>query len=349
MKNTNPVGLFDFEGRLSKLSKQGDPLEQLNKYISWEDFRTILKEVLTKEPKGKGGRPPFDYLMMFKILVLKKYFGLSDDNTEYQILDRISFCRFLGIGFSDAVPDSKTIWLFSEKLGEKTIELLFNKFDLTLTKQGILGKEGSMVDATFVEVPRQRNSRAENAEIKKGNIPKDWDGNPNKKRQKDTDARWTKKNGEKHYGYKNHTKVDKVSKIIKTYKVTDASVHDSQTLKNLIDQKDKKMNLWADSAYSGEEIENLLKNNEIENKINEKGYRNKPLTEEQKLKNRAKSKVRARVEHVYGFIKNCMKGSSIRTIGIKRAKIGIGLTNIVYNFFRYIQIIKNNAKSVYGC
>lgn len=349
MKNTNPVGLFDFEHRLNKLSKQGDPLEQLNKYILWEEFSPILNEALKIEPKGKGGRPPFDYVMMFKILVLKKYFGLSDDNTEYQILDRISFCRFLGIGLNDAVPDSKTIWLFSEKLGEKTIEQLFKKFNSTLTKQGVISKEGNMVDASFVEVPRQRNSREENAQIKQGESPKEWDDNPNKKSQKDTDARWTKKNGEKHYGYKNHTKVDKGSKIIKKYKVTDASVHDSQTLKGLINKKDKKKDLWADSAYSGEDIKIFLKTNQIGNKINEKGYRNKPLTEEQKLNNKEKSKVRARVEHVYGFVKNSMQGFFVKTIGIKRAKREIGIINLVYNFFRYIQIIKINANTVSSC
>ncbi|MDR3130221.1 MAG: transposase [Treponema sp.] len=103
-------GFFDENDRLKELSKMGDPLERLNLYIDWEQFREILTLILRKEPKGPGGRPPFDCVMMFKILILQRLYNISDAQAEYQIKDRLSFMRFLGLSLRDTVPDEKTIW-----------------------------------------------------------------------------------------------------------------------------------------------------------------------------------------------------------------------------------------------
>jgi IS5 family transposase len=341
MKNKNVKGLFDEAMRLEKLSKQGDSLVLLKKKIQWEQFRTILESVLIKEAKGPGGREPFDYIMMFKILILQRYYNLSDDQMEYQILDRMTFMRFLDLELSDKVPDSKTIWLFKETLTKaNVVEKLFEKFHDELEKQGYIGNEGKIIDASFVEVPRQRYSREENKEIKEGKIPDDWQDKPHKLSQKDIDAKWTKKNNETFYGYKDHVKTDKKSKLIDKYKVTDASVHDSQPLDDLLEEKDADQPLHADSAYTGENQEKTIEGKKLINCVNEKGYRNKPLTEQQIAKNRKKSKVRARVEHVFGFIENSMGGSFIKTIGIARATTTIGLMNLTYNMFRVIQLQK---------
>ena len=327
--------------RLEKLTKQGDSLVLLKEKIQWEQFRTILESVLKKESKGPGGRKAFDYIMMFKILILQRYYNLSDDQMEYQILDRMTFMRFLDLELSDKVPDSKTIWLFKETLTKaKVVEKLFEKFHNELEEQGYIGNEGKIIDASFVEVPRQRNSREENKEIKEGNIPQYWQEKPHKLSQKDIDAKWTKKNDDTFYGYKDHVKTDKKSKLIDKYKVTDASVHDSQPLYELLEEKDAEQALHADSAYTGEEQEKTIKDKRLINCVNEKGYRNKPLTEQQKAKNKEKSRIRARVEHVFGFIENSMHSSFIRTIGIARATATIGLMNLTYNLFRYIQLQK---------
>lgn len=160
----------------------------------------------------------------------------------------------------------------------------------------------------------------------------------NKVAQKDVDARWTKKNNVSFYGYKNHIKADVKTKLIEHYVVTDASVHDSQTIEELLTQKDKGQELYADSAYTGEKQEEIYKKMEVIERIIEKGYRNKPLTEEQNKNNREKSKTRARVEHVFGFVENSMNGSYIRTIGIARAKAKIGLMNLTYNICRCVQL-----------
>ena len=330
------LGIFTEETRLEKLSKLGDSLEKLN-IIDWDIFRPTLNVAFMKEHKGCGGRPPYDYLLLFKVLILQRLFNLSDDQTEYQINDRMSFMRFLGLSLGDKVPDAKTIWLFRDTLTQaKVIEELFRLFNRQLDSQGVITHTGTIVDATFVDAPRQRNTREENKIIKAGEIPEEWtESTPkatHKLAQKDTDARWTVKGGEKHYGYKDHTKVDADSKIITDYAVTNAAVHDSNEFVDFIDQTDKAV--YADSAYAGREIAEKLPEN-VANNIQEKGYRNRPLTEGQKESNRNKSKVRARIEHVYGFMTGSMKGITVRSIGRQRAGFNIGLTNLVYNLCRY--------------
>lgn len=338
-KRHRDYGFFDQDIRLSKLSDLGDPLERLSNGVDFEMFRELLVENMMKGSKGKGGRPPYDYVLLFKILILQRFYNLSDDQVEYQINDRMSFMRFLGLTIADDVPDSKTIWNFREKLLDlELIEAIFDLFLKELEKLGLIAKEGKIMDASFVEVPRQRNTRDENREIKEGNIPESFKKNPHKLAQKDTDARWTKKNNVNYYGYKNHIKTDAKSKLITKYLVTSASVHDSQVIEPLLDEKDKGEEFYADSAYTGEQQERIIEKKEMINQITEKGYKNKPLTEEQKANNRIKSKVRSRVEHVFGFMENSMGGMYFRNIGFTRIAGAIGLMNLTYNMFRKIQL-----------
>jgi len=327
-------GFFDENDRLEELSKIGDPLEKLNNYIKWEGFRDILTNAFTKEAKGPGGRPPFDYVMMFKVLILQKLYNIADDKTEYLIKDRLSFQRFLGLALCDTVPDAKTIWNFKEILQEADIlDTIFEQFVEQMENKGIITRSGSIVDATFVDVPRQRNKKDENDKIKTGKIPEEWETDENrcKLAQKDTDARWATKNKEVHYGYKNHVKIDKKSKLITKYTVTSAEIHDSQELKNLIEPK-KDRRIYGDSAYTGKEVQECIPEN-IKNRIHEKGYRDHPLTKTQENNNTAKSRIRVRVEHVFARMHQ-FGGITIRTIGMQRAEIQIGLLNMAYNLTR---------------
>ncbi len=342
MKNINPLGLFDDHFLFEKLTKLGDPLERLNKYIDWNVFKSPINEAFIDElkVKAKGGRPPFDKLIMFKALLIQSLYNLSDDQLEYQIVDRASFKRFLGLKKSDKVPDSKTFWHFREQLINKDVILdLFKTFNEALDAAGVFANEGKMVDASFVEAPRQRNSREENKHIKQtGTAPKEWDAKPNKKRQKDVDARWTKKNNATFYGYKNHVKSDTKTKFIERYEVTSASVHDSQAIENLLTEKDEGQPLYADSAYGGKDQEKVYQKKKVINKVHEKGNRNNPLTDEQKANNKEKSTIRVRVEHIFGFVENSMNGSFVRTIGFVRAKAKIGMMNLTYNICRCAQL-----------
>jgi len=327
MKNLN---LFAEDDRLAKLSKLGDQLEKLNSVIDWTKLEPLLKGVFAKEAKGAGGRPPYNYVMMFKILVLQRIYNISDDQTEFQINDRMSFMRFLGLSLGETVPDAKTIWYFKNELANANVmESLFALFTRELETRGIITHKGTIVDATFVDAPKQRNNREENKQVKNGEIPENW--SENKRRQKDTDARWTKKNNEVHFGYKDHVKVDADSKIITDYAVTGANVHDSREFTGFLNDTDEIV--YADSAYVGQEIpEN------VRAEICEKGYRNHPLTDEQKKSNREKSKIRCRIEHVFGYMTSSMRGITFRGIGKTRAVFNIGLTNLIYNMCRYTTI-----------
>jgi IS5 family transposase len=348
-----PIGFqpsfFDVHERTAKLTEMGDPLVELNKRIDWEAFRPGLNAVYEKARKSNAGAKPIDVVLMFKILVLQQLNNLSDERIEYQIRDRLSFMRFLGLQMESRVPDAKTVWLFRERLKElKLVEVLFAKFHDQLASQGYVARAGQMIDATFVEVPRQRNTREENAGIKAGEPPEAWKDTPAKQRQKDVDARWTKKNEETHYGYKNHVNADAANKLVQSYAVSDAAVHDSQVFEELLDQtsdaKGEKRPVYADSAYRSKDREQTLAADGFESQIHEKGTRGHPLTDEQKASNRVKSQTRARVEHVFGA-QHAMGGHVVRTIGLARAKVKIGMMNLVYNMKRLVQLIRRDVSA----
>jgi IS5 family transposase len=251
--------------------------------------------------------------------------------------------RFLNLAISDDVPDSKTIWNFREQLTSLgLVEGLFEAFLEQLEALGLVVNQGKIIDASFVEVPKQRNNREDNKKIKSGEVPEHWKGQPHKRSQKDTDAKWTKKNFQNYYGYKNHVNVDRRHKLVRRYLVSDAAQHDSQPVDHLLMRGNTGSGVWADSAYRSEEMENKLRERKLKSHIHRKGKRGKPLTEQAKGSNRTKSSVRVRVEHVFGAQTNDMGGTLVRTIGIVRAKAKIGMKNLAYNMRRLVQLRRIN-------
>jgi transposase, IS5 family len=328
------TGLLDWQNRFRQLDEGGDPLPKLKKLVDWERFRPELEAVRDKERKSNAGRKPFDVILMFKVLVLQSLYNLSDERIEFQIRDRLSFMRFLGLSLGDAVPDEKTIWLFREQLTEAgVIKRLFKEFDEFLEEKGFSARRGQIIDASIVEAPRQRNSREENRQIKAGQNPEDW--SDQKKRQKDSDARWTRKNGQNYYGYKNHIDIDVEHKLIRDYEVTPASVHDSQVFETLLDEDNSSRDVWADSAYRSEEKLEALGKSRFREHLQRKGCKDKKLTEREKKGNRTRSRIRSRVEHIFGVQAMRAGDLIIRTIGLIRAKAKIGLRNLAYNLDRF--------------
>ena len=340
----NESGLFDKAMRLEELHAMGDPLAKLDAVIDWMLFAAVFERLPKIEPKGLGGRPAFAPAMMFKALVIQNLYQLSDQQLEFQITDRLSFKRFLGLTDADKSPDEKTFWAFRETLTRnELIEPLFVIFHAALETKGMFARKGQMVDATFVEVARQRNSREDNATIKAGEVPEGWKEQPHKARQKDVDARWTKKNGERYYGYKNHVKVDSRSKLIEDFAVTDASVHDSNALEELIAEGDP--TTYVDSAYTGPRCEEIFAEKKVLAKPIERAYRNKPLNGSQQRNNRARSRVRVRVEHVFATMRMSLRSAWNRCIGRTRNRAMIAMTNLVYNMVRFEQIERLGLKN----
>jgi IS5 family transposase len=329
-------GFFDISSRLESLSSCGDPLLKLKELVPWDSFRPLIEQARLDPTKQATGRPAYDAVLMFKILILQSLYNLSDDQTEYQIRDRLSFMRFLNLTLADRVPDAKTTWLFKDTLAKKgVVEILFEHFSAHLTHSGYIAQGGQIVDASLISCPKQRNKRAENEAIKEGKIPEDWADNPAKLAQKDVDARWTKKNGLSYYGYKNHINVDKAHKIIRQYDVTKASTHDSQALEAVLDSGNTADVIWADSAYRSQKIEALLAEKKIRSQIHYKGTRGKKLSEFKDKVNHKRSKIRCRVEHIFGA-QSQMGPTISRSIGLVRTKARIGLRNLTYNLRRFI-------------
>lgn len=320
-----PMGasLFEEEFTVEALSQMGNSLERLSSLVDFEMFRAVLEDVLlAKECKTPAGRKPIDVVLMFKVIFLQRYYGLGEHQIQYQIIDRTSFRQFLGIHTVAEIPDEKTVWACRDKLGKAgTFDLLFDEFRAYLDSLGLSFNEGKIIDATFVETPRQRNTRDENKQIKEGNDSRLWqsedgDSEREKKRKthkrshKDIDARWTKKRGENHYGYKDHVKADKKTKLIEKCHTTDTSVHDSNVDAPLIDEKDKGQDLWLDAGYVGKE--DVVEKSGMIHIICEKGYKNHPLTDGQKKSNREKSRTRCLIEHIFGFVEGAMNDSLVR-------------------------------------
>ena len=335
-------GFFDADKRLAVISAKGDPLEMIDRVVPFESFRAEIEAATltpASEKKSNAGRKPIDVIVMFRMLVLQSLYNLSDEQIEYQVRDRLSFTRFVRLGIEDSIPDGTTLWLFRETLAKAgLIEKLFERFGQHLEARGYIARGGQMVDATIVPVPKQRNSRDENEDVKAGKTPRAWKKDPSKNRQKDKDARWTKKHGKSFYGYKNHVNADARHKLIRQYDVTDASVHDSQKFDGLLNKTNTSADVYADSVYRSAETEAKLRVRGLRSQIHQRASRNHPLSKAQENANRKKSKIRARVEHVFGAQQTSPGGRIIRTIGIARAKAKIGLQNLAYNIRRLVTL-----------
>jgi len=225
---------FDLSYRFASLDAKTGPLAEIDAVVPWGKFRPALERAWRKpdaDRKSRAGRKPINAVLMFKTLVLSALYNLSDDQIEYQVRDRLSFIRFLGLGLGDRVPDAKTVSLYRDALAQAgKVEELFGLFDGHLARQGYIARGGQILDASIVPLRCPHNTRDENAATKNGEVPEDWADKPAKRCQKDPDARWTKKHGKSHYGYKNHVNMDRTHKLVRRYHVSDAAVHDSQAV-----------------------------------------------------------------------------------------------------------------------
>ncbi|MGB0670705.1 MAG: IS5 family transposase [Rhodospirillales bacterium] len=345
-------GFFDMDERYAALSAAGDPLLRLGELLDFEVFRAPLLLALRRSDRSKGARSPYDPVMMFKILVLQALYNLSDDQTEFQVRDRLSFMRFLGLGLHDRVPDAKTIWLFRALLVRASaVEKLFDRFDALLHEHGYLALSGQIVDATIVQAPKQRNSDEEKEAIKAGKGPEGWEAEPAKWAQKDRDALWPLKRGRVRrledgrpkgpeimipaFGYKNHISTDRRFGLIRKWTVTDAAANDGRQLSALFDPKNTAASVWADTAYRSERNEAALKRRGLRSMIHFRKPPRKAMPQPKKAANEARSKVRSAVEPVFAHQKGLM-GMTVRTNGIARARAKIGMVNLAYNLRRFV-------------
>jgi IS5 family transposase len=342
-------GFFDLDDRYRALSAAGDPLERLATAVDFEVFRADLETALARSDRAKGGRPAYDAVLMFKVLVLQVLYGLSDDQAEFQILDRRSFGRFLGLDDGDRVPDAKTIWLFREQLTRVgAVQRLFERFDRLLHDRGYLAMGGQIVDATVIDARRPRLNSAEKKTIKGGGTPQHW--SKAKRAQMDTDGRWTLKRGRKKpasdgsartaseivvpsFGYKNHIGIDRHFGLIRTFAVTHAAAHDGGQLGRLLDPDNLASGVWADTAYRSKTNVDLLERRGRVPQFQHAKPRGRPMPAHIARGNATRGRIRARVEHVFAEQKRRLK-LIIRSVGLQRARTTITLANLAFNMRR---------------
>jgi IS5 family transposase len=346
------TGFWSVEDRLRELSEQGDPLEKLLEIVDFELFRPVLDATIGPSDRAKGGRPPFDAVLKFKMLSLMAQHGLSFEQTEHLVRDRLSWMRFCSLSIADPVPDANTLWDFREALLRAgAFDELFERLDRAIKEAGYLPMSGQIVDASLVAAPRQRNTDEEKAAIRAGKTAAEiWPEKPAKAAQKDTDARWTLKTSKgkveadgtikrdlaiPEFGYKSHISIDQRHGFIRRQKVTDAAAHDGARLREgLIDPSNTASDVWADTAYRSKANEEFLADRGRRSRIHQRKPAGKPLPKRTAKANAKKSAVRATVEHVFAQQKQRMK-LVVRSIGLKRAQAVIGMANIADNLGRW--------------
>ena len=340
------MGFFDLSDRYASLDAKRDPLVEIDAVVPWEEFRPTLERVWRKpeaERKSRAGRKPMDAVLMFKTLVLSALYNLSDDQIEYQVRDRLSFMRFLGLGLEDRVPDAKTVWLYREGLAQAgLVEELFTPVRRLSGAPGVYraGRaDPGCVHRGGAEEPQhprgkqdhqvRRGARGLGRQARQAVAERCGRALDEKARQEPLRLQEPRERGPQ-------------AQAGARYHVTDAALHDSQAVDHLLMQGNTGSGVWADSAYRSEAMEAKLHDRKLKSHIHRKGKRGKPLTEQAKKSNRTKSTERVRVEHVFGAQTNDMGGTLVRTVGIARAKAKIGMKNLAYNMRRLVQLRRIN-------
>jgi IS5 family transposase len=337
-------GFWDVEDWLKELSTEGDPLEKLAATVDFVMFRPALRKALGRCSGGKGGRPGFDPVLKFKMLVLQALHGLSLAQTNYMVRDRLSWMRFCGLGPGDSVPDANTLWDFREALiAARALEKAFELLDRTISAAGYLPMGGQIIDATLVAAPKQRNTDGEKAALKAGQVPAEWKDNPARLRQKDRGTVKFAKAKPKEdrepqidiaipfYGYENHISIDRRHGLIRR-----------RLREGLIDQANAASEVWADPVYRSAANEAFLARAGKISRIHHKKPKGRPMPKPLARGNATKSRIRVRIEHVFAEQKDRMK-LFIRTIGLARAEATVTLANMAFNMKRWCWL---NGRSV---
>ncbi|MCF6345462.1 MAG: IS5 family transposase [Thiomicrorhabdus sp.] len=302
-------------------------LDELNQFIDWTEFEVMLQNI-HNNPAGEKAWPP---LMMFKVLILQSWYNLSDPACEKQLARDLLFRRFINLSLSEAVPDHSTIWRFRNHLNQQELLTpLLNKLNHQLNTQGIIIQTGevSIIDASVIQAKNNRPKKNV-----KGDNTQDSEASYNVK---------TASNGKKTstYGFKAHINVDEDG-FIKTQQLTTGSLHDSNVFTQLMTGQEKEV--YADSAYKSQEHDQFLNEKRIKSCVLNRAYRNKPMTEDQKLQNRFSSQVRYIVERTFGSLKLHHGLGQARYLGLARNQARLTLVCIAHNLKKAM-----NMQSQYG-
>ena len=323
---------------------------QMNQIIDWDPIRRLIEVAYTKGSKSTG-RPSYDSIILFKIELLRTWYGLSDGEVEDQVNDRLSFSRFVGLGMEDAAPDSTTVCRFRNILVEAALyDTLLNEINRQLEEKGVVVKRGAIVDASITDTPRRPRGRKVYEVVEDRN---EEDGKDNTKKSTlkeivkpnvDKDARWINKMGKLHFGYKRHTVTDE-NGLILAEETTAANESDIKHLETPL----KKANLpqgtpvYADKGYDSAENKKVIVKMKLKSRIMHKGTKVRKITKREQLINVAISKIRYRVERTFGSIRRWFLGGVARYVGLAKTHAQHIMEAMAYNLYRSPGIIVSNS------
>ena len=304
----------------SKKTRSEVQLEKINRIVDWKKVEGLL--LVTNKTGKQGGRKPIPVLIKAKMLFVQYLYNLSDPELEDQLYDRLSFQRFVGLDFTQQIPDFTTLWRFKERLIEfKLMDRLFELILNSLEEEGLLVKKGTAVDATIIESSNRPLSKEKRAELKESTSS-----------QIDTDAHSTVKRGIKYFGYKGHLGQDVGSCLIRKRSFTSAQPHDSQEKEELWSGDEQAV--FGDSAYSNQAEKRAARKMDIYYGILDKGTRKRKLSNTQKRKNRQKSSIRCKVEHPFGYMKEKLGYWVAGAKNLLRNALRFDMNCIIYNIMR---------------
>ena len=324
-KQKAQLSLLDsaFSGR-KKRSRTDELLKTINNFVDWNRLERICNKAYKETNRG---RPSLPIVFALKCLILQYLYGLSDPALEDALIDRLSFQRFLGIGFDTDIPDFTTIWRFRERLIKTGLHTrIFDEVLKQLDAKNVILRRGTLVDATIV-----RSARTKNKETDRD------DDTSSRSSQKDYEATGTQKGGRRHFGYKGHIGADQGSNIIRRVRFTPASVHDSQEMDNLLSGDER--SVFADKAYADKRRKKSMRESGIIYGILDKGVRgHTTLSAKQKKANTWKSRIRKAVERPFAHFKQHMGFRRVRYVNLKRNELHFTFLCLIHNIRRGIAL-----------
>lgn len=328
MHNTEQLSIADQQfSQRRKISRTAKMLDKIKTFVDWTTIEKEVK-VIDKTHSGQGGRPPLPLSWKIKMLFVQYLFNLSDPKLEDELIDNLSFQRFVGINWNNEIPDFTTLWRFKEALIEHKIsDKIFDLIVQQLEGKGLLLKRGTIVDATIIESKNKPLSNEKREQLQE---------QPSS--QIDTDAHSTKKNGQYYFGYKGHIGVDQQSKLIRKRKFTSANADDGTQLEDLMSGDEK--SVWGDKAYPTEKYKRAARRIGIYFGILDKAKRGQPLSKKQHKRNKQKSTVRGAVEHPFAFFKSKMKYTLAWATNLVRNQLRFDMNCIIYNILRASYLLR---------
>ena len=333
--------LFIQDQRQAKLGSFIANLAAMDELIDFSVIAAQVDQACPRADRSKGGRPPYPTEVMVRLLFIQALYNLSDEDCEYQVLDRMSFQHFCRLACALHIPDARTLWSFKQRLAQGGLggPAIFEAVSQQLQAHGYIPRGRQIVDASIVQTPITQTRGQEREALNEGQAPEGW--STKRLQHTDRDARWTKKHGKSFYGYKLHANPDARYKLIRRVKVTAANIDDGQTLKDVLDHSNTCGRLLADRGYDAQANRELLQAGQIKDGIARRAKPGQDRRQRLDARNRAINRIRARGEHVFAGLEQ-LGGKCVRALTLARNELALLIKCAAYNAKRLVWLARND-------